>query len=36
MHELKQIPREKAILSLNLAINYSRARIDDYLRKLNK
>lgn len=36
MHEIRQIPGEKANLSLNLAINYSRARIDDYIRKSNK
>jgi len=35
MHEIKQIPREKANLSLNLAINYLRARIDGSIRESN-
>ena len=36
MHKIKQISKENAIISLKLAINYSNARINDYIREFIK
>lgn len=36
IHEIKKISSDKAIRSLNLAVNYSKARIDDYIRESKK